>query len=134
MNWYIDVLKKYAVFSGRARRKEYWMFALFNFIVGIFLFGIASIVVNAEMVTANKVIIIIYLLYTLGIMCPSIAVTVRRLHDTGRSGWWVLIGIVPIIGAIVLVVFTVQGSQQGDNQHGPNPKMMETQSKRQEGN
>ena len=64
-------------------------------------------------------------IYSLGIVIPSIAVTVRRLHDTGRSGWWVPIGIVPIIGTIVLVVFTVQGSQQGDNQHGPNPKMIE---------
>ena len=113
MNWYIDVLKKYAVFSGRAGRKEFWMFILFNFIVEIFLWGIEFIVANAEMVTANLVILSISLIYSLGVMCPSIAVTVRRLHDTGRSGWWVLIGLVPIIGTIVLVVFTVQDSQQG---------------------
>jgi uncharacterized membrane protein YhaH (DUF805 family) len=74
------------------------------------------------------VILIISLIYTLGILTPSIAVTVRRLHDTGRSGWWILIELVPIIGTIVLVVFTVQDSKQGYNQHGPNPKMMEMES------
>ncbi len=135
MNWYIDVLKKYAVFSGRAGRKEFWMFILFNVIVEIFLWGIEFIVAHTleRNIIANLVILIISLIYTLGILTPSIAVTVRRLHDTGRSGWWVLIGIVPLIGDIVLVVFTVQDSQQGYNQHGPKPKMMETESKRPEG-
>ena len=115
MNWYIDVLKKYAVFSGRAGRKEFWMFILFNVIVEIFLWGIEFIVAHTleRNIIANLVILIISLIYTLGILTPSIAVTVRRLHDTGRSGWWVLIGLVPIIGTIVLVVFTVQDSQQG---------------------
>ena len=130
MNWYIDVLKKYAVFSGRAGRKEFWMFILFNFIIEIFLWGIEFIVAHTleRNIIANLVILIISSIYTLGVMCPSIAVTVRRLHDTGRSGWWILIELVPIIGTIVLVVFTVQDSKQGYNQHGPNPKMMEMES------
>ncbi len=129
MNWYIDVLKKYAVFCGRASRKEYWMFTLFSVVICLLL-RLIELAIGGEVEEAE----ILVGIYSLGVVVPSIAVTVRRLHDTGRSGWWVPIGIVPIIGAIVLVVFTVQGSQQGDNQHGPNPKMMETQSKRQEGN
>ena len=123
MNWYIDVLKKYAVFSGRASRKEYWMFTLFSVVICVLL-RLIELAIGGEVEEAE----ILVGIYSLGIVIPSIAVTVRRLHDTGRSGWWVPIGIVPIIGTIVLVVFTVQGSQQGDNQHGPNPKMMEMES------
>ena len=120
MNWYVDVLKKYAVFSGRASRKEYWMFTLFSVVICVLL-RLIELAIGGEVEEAE----ILVGIYSLGIVIPSIAVTVRRLHDTGRSGWWVPIGIVPIIGTIVLVVFTVQGSQQGDNQHGPNPKMIE---------
>ncbi len=112
MNWYFEVLKKYAVFSGRARRKEYWMFLLFNIIIVIAL-GVIETIVGTNSVIA--------LFYTLAILLPGLAVTVRRLHDTGKSGWWLLIGIVPLIG-IVILVFMVQDSQAGDNQYGPNPK------------
>lgn len=113
MNWYLEVLKKYAVFSGRARRTEYWMFFLFNFIISFVLAFIEGIVGGPG---------IIGLLYSLAVLIPGIAVSVRRLHDTNRSGWWLLIGLVPLIGAIVLLVFMVQDSQQGDNHYGPNPK------------
>ena len=109
MNWYLEVLKKYAIFSGRARRKEYWMFMLFNFIIAFAL----SIVEERSILVS---------LYSLAVLLPGMAVAVRRLHDTGRSGWWLLIGIVPIIGALVLLVFMVQDSQSDDNQYGPNPK------------
>ena len=112
MNWYFEVLKKYAVFSGRARRKEYWMFLLFNIIIVIAL-GVIETIVGTNSVIA--------LFYTLAILLPGLAVTVRRLHDTGKSGWWLLIGIVPLIG-IVILVFMVQDGQTGDNQYGPNPK------------
>lgn len=112
MNWYIEVLKKYAVFSGRARRKEYWMFVLFNIII-VFVLGIIEGL--AGIVGPN-------LIYGLAIMIPGIAVSVRRLHDTNRSGWWLFIGLIPLIGTIVLIVFMVQDSQSGENQYGRNPK------------
>ena len=107
------MLKKYAVFSGRARRKEYWMFLLFHIIIIIALGVIESIV------GTNSVIALFYML---AILLPGLAVTVRRLHDTGKSGWWLLIGLVPLIG-IVILVFMVQDGQAGDNQYGPNPKV-----------
>lgn len=119
MNWYLEVLKKYAVFSGRARRSEYWYFALFNFIISIVLtvFDIAagSFSQETEMGLIGGI-------YTLAMLIPSIAVSVRRLHDTGRSGWWLLIGLIPLIGVIVLLVFAVQDSKPGQNQYGENPK------------
>ena len=113
MNWYLEVLKKYAVFSGRARRKEYWMFFLFNIIIA-FVLGFVEGLVGGPGVLGT--------LYGLAILIPGIAVSVRRLHDTNRSGWWLLIGFVPLIGAIVLLVFMVQDSKPGENQYGANPK------------
>lgn len=113
MNWYLEVLKKYAVFSGRARRKEYWMFALFSVII-VLVLGFVDELVGSPGV--------IGMLYSLAVLIPSIAVSVRRLHDTDRSGWWLLIGIVPLLGAIVLFVFMVQNSKPDQNQYGANPK------------
>ena len=113
MNWYLEVLKKYAVFNGRARRTEYWMFVLFNIIIS-FVLGFVEGLVGGPGV--------IGLLYGLAVLIPGIAVAVRRLHDTDRSGWWLLIAVVPIIGAIVLLVFMVQDSKSGQNQYGTNPK------------
>ncbi len=115
MSFYFDVLKKYAVFSGRASRKEYWMFVLWNFIVYLVLFLLTY-------VSRNALTMGIYYLYALGVLVPSLAVLARRLHDTSRSGWWILIGLVPFVGAIVLLVFALTGSKPGDNQYGPSPK------------
>ena len=112
MNWYLTVLKKYAVFSGRACRAEYWMFTLFNLIITFALYGIESLAGGPGVVGG---------VYVLALLIPGIAVSVRRLHDTNRSGWWLLIGLVPLIGDIVLLVFMVQGSQPDENQYGPNP-------------
>ena len=113
MNWYLEVLKKYAVFSGRARRKEYWMFALFNIIIAFVLGFIEGLAGGPG---------VIGIIYGLAVLIPGIAVSVRRLHDTNRSGWWLLIGLIPLIGVIVLLVFMVQDSQPDKNQYGPNPK------------
>ncbi len=113
MNWYIEVLKKYAVFSGRARRKEYWMFFLFNIIIS-FVLGFIEGLAGLPGALSG--------LYSLAVLIPGIAVSVRRLHDTNRSGWWLLIGLVPFIGAIVLLIFMLQDGQPGDNRYGPNPK------------
>ena len=107
MNWYIEVIKKYAVFSGRARRKEYWMFFLFNLIIAFVLGFIEGLAGGSGIIGS---------LYKFAVLIPGIAVGVRRMHDTDRSGWWLLL-------PIVNLVFLVQDSQQGDNQYGPNPKV-----------
>lgn len=119
MNWYLEVLKKYAVFSGRARRKEYWYFFLFHLIIS-FVLGFTDGFLGTFNVAAG--IGLLGGIYALAVLLPSIAVSVRRLHDTDRSGWWVLISFVPIIGFIVLLVFMVQDSTSGENRYGSNPK------------
>ena len=113
MNWYLEVLKKYAEFNGRARRKEYWMFFLFNVIISIVL-GVIEAMVGGPGIVGG--------LYALAVLLPALGVTVRRLHDTGRTGWWILVGLIPFIGFIVLLVFMVLDSHPGDNEYGPNPK------------
>lgn len=114
MEWYLAVLKQYAVFTGRARRKEYWMFCLFNLIIAVVLAIIEGVIGSPG---------IVGMIYSLAVLVPSIAVGIRRLHDTGRTGWWLLIALIPLIGAIVLIIFTVQDSNEGDNAYGPNPKL-----------
>ena len=119
MNWYLQVLKKYAVFNGRARRREYWLFALFNLIISIVLAVIDSVTGSLSPEAGMGLLGAIYML---GVFVPSLAVTVRRLHDAEHSGWWLLIAMVPLIGVIVLLVFMVQESKPGQNQYGLNPK------------
>ena len=114
MNYYVDVLKNYAVFSGRARRKEYWMFVLFNAIVSLVLILLGSLLHFTFLET----------IYSLAVLIPSLAVAFRRLHDTGRSGWWILICLIPLAGIIIFIVFMALDSQPGDNQYGQNPKGM----------
>ena len=118
MNWYLDAWKNYANFKGRARRTAYWMFILFNLIALVVL----SFIESAIGLSGQNCYGILTGLYTLAIILPLIALAVRRLHDTGRSGWWILIGLVPLIGPIVLIVFYVTDSQPGTNEYGPNPK------------
>jgi len=119
MSWYIGVLKKYAVFKGRARRKEYWYFLLFNILISIALIVIEGVIgwPSAEAGTS-----FLWSIYTLAIIIPSIAVLVRRLHDTDRSGWYIFVFMIPFIGAFILLFFLVQDSKPGENQFGPNPK------------
>lgn len=123
MKWYVKVLKQYADFEGRARRKEYWMFFLINFIISMAIGFVSGFIggMSGDPSMAS-ITMLPPMLYSLGVLLPSIAVGVRRLHDTNRSGWWLLIGLVPLIGAIVLIVFFVQDSQAGSNQYGENPK------------
>ena len=119
MNWYLEVLKKYPVFRGRARREEYWFFVLFNIIISIVLAVIDGVTGSFSPEAGMG---LLGGIYTLAVLIPGIAVSVRRLHDTERSGWWLLIALVPLIGAIVLLVFMVQDSKPGQNQYGANPK------------
>ena len=112
MNYFLDVLKKYAVFSGRARRKEYWMYTLFVTIIYIVL-AVIGVVAKQTWIP---------IVFYVGILLPSLGVLVRRLHDTGRSGWWVLFGLVPLAGGITLLVFTCLDGEPSDNKYGANPK------------
>ena len=107
------VLENYANFSGRARRAEFWWFVLANLIIYVIL-GI--------LMGVSDIFFVLYVVYGLAVLVPSIAVAVRRLHDTGKSGWFILIGLIPLVGFIILLVFYLQDSQQGSNEHGPSEK------------
>ena len=119
MDWFLGALKKYAVFEGRARRREYWFFVLFAVLIQVVLNVVDRML---GMYSAENGIGILGGLFSLAILIPSLAVGARRLHDTGRSGWWLLIWLVPVIGWIVLIIFFVLDSHPGSNQYGPNPK------------
>ncbi|MEY3480675.1 MAG: hypothetical protein RIQ71_1450 [Verrucomicrobiota bacterium] len=118
MNWYLDAWKNYATFQGRAPRKAFWMFLLFNIIAIVAL----TVVEGLIGLRGEGGYGILSGLYSLAVILPALALAVRRLHDTGRSGWWILIGLVPAIGGIILIVFYALDSQPGTNQYGPNPK------------
>lgn len=127
MNYYLKVLQNYASFSGRARRSEYWYFALFNMIFAI----VAMVIDNVLGTTLNMGYGVslpygyIYILYVLAVFIPGLAVAVRRLHDVGKSGWMFFIVIIPIIGPIWLLVLLFTDSQHGVNKWGENPKQNE---------
>ena len=114
MNEYISVLKNYAKFDGRARRREFWMFTLFNIIV--------SAVINILATQVSSAFGILGLVYMLAVLVPSIAVGIRRMHDIGKSGWWLLISFVPLIGGIWLLVLAVTKGDSGSNAYGADPK------------
>ncbi|MGY6661696.1 MAG: DUF805 domain-containing protein [Glycocaulis sp.] len=108
-----SVYSNYVGFHGRARRSEYWWFFLFYLIVYGVLYTIDLSLIGYPALSG---------IFALASILPSLAVAVRRLHDTGRSGWWILISLVPLVGFIVLIIFYVMDSQPGVNKHGPNPK------------
>jgi uncharacterized membrane protein YhaH (DUF805 family) len=137
MSWYLAVMKNYAGFRGRARRREYWMFVLVNAIIGIALVVIGRLTMMPDGPTfgigmsRNGLGVfgiglfsspVLFQVYALATLLPFLAVEVRRLHDTGRSGWWWLFGLVPVLGWIVLVVFCATDGAAGDNKYGPDPK------------
>ena len=119
MNYYLQALKNYATFTGRARRKEYWMFLLFNMIFAFLAFGI-DMAIGSSLDGLGYGFV--YMMYSLAMFIPGLAVSVRRLHDVGKSGWMLFVCLIPIIGGIWLLVLMVSDSEQGDNQYGPNPK------------
>ncbi|MEO6155645.1 MAG: DUF805 domain-containing protein [Thermomonas sp.] len=119
MEWYLKVLKNYVGFSGRARRKEYWMFTLFNIIAAVIAMILDNVLgLNFQGMGYGP----IYALYGLAVLLPGLAVSIRRLHDTDRSGWWLLLGLIPLIGAIILIVWLATDGTAGDNRFGSNPK------------
>jgi len=119
MEWAILPLKKYADFTGRARRKEYWMFVLLTF--GLYIVAAILDSVAGMSGTIAGAYGPIMTAVALGLLVPSLAVGVRRLHDTDRSGWWLLIALVPIVGSIVLIVFFVLEGTRGSNRFGADP-------------
>jgi uncharacterized membrane protein YhaH (DUF805 family) len=121
MKWYLKALVNYAGFSGRSRRSEYWFFALFNFI-----FSIVAMILDMSLGLTFGALNygIFYLLFSLAMFIPALAVLVRRLHDVGKSGWMFLIALIPIVGAIWLLVLLCTDSDPGDNEYGPNPKQV----------
>ncbi|OZS43707.1 DUF805 domain-containing protein [Photobacterium sanguinicancri] len=122
MSWYLHVLKNYAVFKGRARRKEYWYFFLVNLVIALCLAVVDNLLHTPGSADGAG---ILGSIYSFAVMIPTIAVGVRRLHDTGRVGWWMFIVIIPVIGALVLLYFFVKDSEAQSNEYGPNPKQIE---------
>ena len=129
MDWMLMPYRRYFDFSGRSRRKEYWMFALLIFLIYIVM-AFLSVMSggSAEMGeaptggAASMVIGLVFLVWAVGTLIPSLAVAVRRLHDTDRSGWWLLIGLVPLVGGLVLLYFYLIEGTHGPNRFGPDPK------------
>jgi uncharacterized membrane protein YhaH (DUF805 family) len=121
--WFLNVLKnKYADFEGRARRKEYWMFTLFHIIIlaSVLVLGLISAFLISKVL--GFLFLGVYLLINFGLLVPYLAALVRRLHDVGQSGWFVLVSFIPIVGPVIVLVFLCLDSQSGENQYGPNPK------------
>jgi len=116
-DWYLKVLRQYADFGGRARRSEYWYFTLVNLLISIPL-QLAARLTEGGLSLAFA---IVYAAYVLAIFVPALAVSIRRLHDVGRSGWWYFLIFIPLVGAIVLLVWFCEDSGP-DNEWGPNPK------------
>lgn len=121
MNWYITAIKKYATFSGRSRRKEYWYFFLFNLLISMLLSFVDALTGSFDPATGYGLFSSIY---GLALLIPAIAVSVRRLHDTGRTGWWFLIVLVPLVGALVLLYFMASNGDSGTNKYGNDPKAL----------
>ncbi len=133
MDLMFQPLRKYADFQGRARRSEFWLFWLLLIIIEIVFMTIITLAggsvaviadpsVNAPMSGAAWAIFAVYMLVLLALLIPSLAVAVRRLHDTNRTGWWLLIGFIPLLGALVLLVFYLLDGTAGPNRFGPDPK------------
>jgi uncharacterized membrane protein YhaH (DUF805 family) len=114
MNYLVDVFKKYAVFSGRSRRKEYWIYVL--------IFGVVMSILQSLTGSLGTTGLIILAIFGLANLLPFLAVAVRRLHDTGKSGWFLLVNLIPFIGSIWFLILTIKDSQQGSNQYGNSPK------------
>ena len=122
MEWYLDVLKNhYADFDGRARRKEYWMFTLVNVAILIGL-SIVSSILGAIWDPLGWLGYLAYLGYALAVLVPGLAAGVRRLHDTGKTGWFILFGLIPFVGFFIVLYFMVIEGDAGPNEYGPDPK------------
>jgi len=122
MKWYLHALRKCAVIKGRARRREYWIFELMNSAIALALFVLAVKLGKA----GYPYFLSLPFLYIVATMIPSLSSLIRRLHDTNRSGWWLLISMLPVVGPLILFGITVTNSDPGENRFGPNPKRQPT--------
>ena len=122
MDWYKKVLSQYAVFTGRARRREFWMFTLVNGIIQTILSIIMNIFASMGVAAGVYFVYALLALYGLAVLVPSLAVAVRRMHDLGKGGGWIFITLIPIVGAIIFVIFCVKEGEAQDNRFGANPK------------
>ena len=122
MELMLQPYRKYFDFSGRARRSEYWLFVLFMAVVVIVLQAVAAVGLLSRQDVASHVVVLAMSAFCLLTMIPLLALKFRRLHDTNRSAWWLLIGLVPLLGALVLLVFLVLDGTPGQNRFGPDPK------------
>ncbi|MFC0623491.1 DUF805 domain-containing protein [Kribbella deserti] len=127
MRWYVEVIKKYAIFSGRARRREFWMFTLVDIVISFVIVGADELIGTEYALGTDEVFGggLLVTLYGLAVLVPTITVTFRRLHDVDRTGWWILLALVPVLGWIVLLVFMVTNGTPGNNRYGPDPKLSE---------
>ncbi len=123
MKWYLKVLKQYADFNGRARRKEYWMYALFTFIVFFATASLDILLFGGDLESDEPPMLIFTCIYLLGTIIPNLALSVRRLHDSGQSGWMFFVKIIPFIGGIWFFILMVTNGQTGSNKYGPDPKV-----------
>lgn len=122
-NWFLEALKKYYNFSGRARRKEFWYFLLVSVLSLIALEAVEAMIGTLKIELAFHIKIgVASLVYGLLLLCPFFAVTARRLHDINRSGWWQLLHLVPLLGSLAILAFASEDSYPGENPYGKNPK------------
>lgn len=135
MKWFFRGLKKYGIFQGRASRKEFWMFMLVYIIIYI-MFMLSMMITGVEqqqndktymmettkLSTFHSLLTTLYPIFVFGTLLPALAIIVRRLHDTGRSGWWFFISFIAFVGGTVLLVFLLLDGDEQENQYGPNPK------------
>jgi uncharacterized membrane protein YhaH (DUF805 family) len=119
---YVEVIRRYADFHGRAGRPEYWWFLLANFIV----YAILAILASA----AGAFFSVVLVLYAIAVFLPSLGVSIRRLHDTNRSGWWLLIGLIPLVGSIVLLIFYASAGDPRANRYGQVPAVVDAEAGR----
>lgn len=117
MQWYLEAIKNYANFKGRARRKEYWLFNLFNLLIMGTLYLVGSVM-------ESLLLFVLILIYYFFMLIPTLSVTIRRLHDIGYSGWVFLVNFIPLVGGIILLVLTCLDSETNDNKYGANPKIL----------
>lgn len=128
MQWFLNALRRYADFTGRARRTDFWMFVLFAVLGGVIL-AIVDSGLGLTYATDGGTRFLPYLggsgvlgtLYSLALVVPALAVCARRLHDTGKSGWWQVIWVVPVIGAVALIVLCATDGHRGPNRYGAEP-------------
>lgn len=125
MKWYIGVIKRYASCKGRARRKEFWLFVLVNYLITAAC-GMADNFLGLQTVLAGQTVAIITMVYTLLVLIPCLAVSIRRLHDIDKSGWWLLLALAPVVGWAWLLVYSLLEGTPCCNRYGDNPRLADT--------